>query len=137
LEIILFLIWFLLSLGVAAIADTRGRSAFGYFLLSFFLSPLLGLIVVLISKDLAMEKARDIERRREEDQREQTRKRDHETQLESLRVLASKPKQNNEHVAISIADELQKLATLRDNGVLTQDEFEQQKRALLGRTDLA
>jgi hypothetical protein len=33
---------------------------------------------------------------------------------------------------VSVADELQKLADLRDRGVLTQEEFEAQKAKLLG-----
>lgn len=32
---------------------------------------------------------------------------------------------------MSVADELAKLAALRDSGVLTQEEFDQQKAALL------
>lgn len=34
--------------------------------------------------------------------------------------------------SFSIADELQKLATLRDQGVLTEEEFKEQKAKLLG-----
>lgn len=34
--------------------------------------------------------------------------------------------------AVSVADELAKLASLRDNGVLTSEEFAQQKAKLLG-----
>mgnify|MGYP003576694526 CR=1 FL=1 len=132
----LLVIWGLLSWGVAALATSRGRSGFGYFLLSFFLSPLLGLIVVLVTKDLAAEATRDAERRREEEGRELDRKREHEKQLESLRALAVKASPGADASVpsrVSVADELQKLATLRDNGVLTPDEFDQQKRALLSR----
>lgn len=35
----------------------------------------------------------------------------------------------------SVADSLEKLATLRDRGILTAEEFEEQKAKLLGRTD--
>lgn len=124
----LFLIWGLLSAGVAGLANSRGRSAFGYFLLSFFFSPLLGLIVVLVTRNLA-----------EEEAREAARKREHEKQLESLRALANV--QGKRGVSpetpsaspVSVADELEKLANLRDKGVLTVEEFEQQKKALLQR----
>ena len=34
-------------------------------------------------------------------------------------------------VSVSVADELGKLAALRDSGVLTQEEFDQQKQRLL------
>lgn len=133
-------VWGLLSWGVAALATSRGRSGFGYFLLSFFLSPLLGLIVVLVTKDLALEAVRETDRRREEERRELDRKREHEKQLESLRALAVKPSPNvdvGRASAGSIADELQKLAALRDSGVLTSEEFDQQKRALLSRASAA
>lgn len=132
-------IWGLLSWGVAALADSRGRSGFGFFLLSFFLSPLLGLIVVLVMANLTAEAAKEADRRREEERREFDRKREHEKQLESLRVLAASqashtPPQGVEPlVKPSVADELTKLAALRDKGVLSPDEFEQQKKQLLGR----
>ena len=44
------LIWFLLCLLCGSIARYKGRSAFGYFLLSLFLTPIVGLIAVLIPK---------------------------------------------------------------------------------------
>lgn len=40
--------YMLFCVGVAYLADTRGRSAVGFFLLSLFLSPLIGLIAVLV-----------------------------------------------------------------------------------------
>lgn len=45
-----FLIWLVLCLIPALIAVSKGRSGFGFFLLSFFLSPLIGLIVALVIK---------------------------------------------------------------------------------------
>jgi hypothetical protein len=41
--------WIVLCLLVAWLARSRGRSALGYFILSLFLSPLIGLIVVLVA----------------------------------------------------------------------------------------
>ncbi|QQO10256.1 hypothetical protein [Breznakiella homolactica] len=40
--------WFILCLLVAFGARNRGRSFLGYFLLSFFLSPIIGFIVLII-----------------------------------------------------------------------------------------
>jgi len=125
--------------GVAALASSRGRSGLGFFLLSFFFSPLLGLIVVLVMKDLADESAKESEKRREEERREFDRKREHEKQLESLRAVTASqanraPSSTVESIAsISVADELIKLASLRDKAILSSEEFEQQKRQLLGR----
>ena len=118
-------------------ASSRGRSWFGFFLLSFLLSPLLGLIVVLVMKNVTQEVERELQARREEASRELDRKREHEKQIESLRALTSasvksnSTNQSNVSPAVSIADELAKLAELRDKGVLTSDEFEKQKRAIL------
>lgn len=43
----IFLFWLVFSIIVAVIASNRGRSGFGWFLLSIFLSPLLTAILVL------------------------------------------------------------------------------------------
>lgn len=131
-----FVIWFVFCLGVGALADSRGRSGFGYFLLSFFLSPLLGLVIVLVTRNVKEEDAKDAWRRREEENREFDRKREHEKQLESLRVLATTQQKLGGAAEAaspigSVADELEKLASLRERGLLTPDEFEGQKRALL------
>jgi|APLak6261664116_1056043.scaffolds.fasta_scaffold01283_5 hypothetical protein len=44
-----FLLWIFLCVIVAVIAKNRGRSSFPAFLISFAFSPLVGLIVVLVS----------------------------------------------------------------------------------------
>jgi hypothetical protein len=134
----LVVIWGLMCWGVAALASSRGRSGFGFFLLSFFFSPLLGLIVVLVMSNLAENSAKESERQREEERREFDRKREHEKQLESLRAItssqasrASTPTAGAPLVTRSVADELAKLASLRDKGILSAEEFEEQKKQLL------
>lgn len=134
-EIGFFFIWTLLAAGVSGLASSRGRSGVGFFLLSFLLSPVLGLIVVLVTRNLVEEEAKETARRREEENREFDRKREHEKQLESLRVLSNSQERQSAtaetRTATSVADELLKLANLREKGVLTIEEFDQQKRALL------
>lgn len=44
-----FAFWALFCIGVAYLADKKGRSAIGFFLLSLFFSPIIGLLVVLAS----------------------------------------------------------------------------------------
>jgi hypothetical protein len=133
-----FVIWGLMCWGVAALAGTRGRSSVGFFLLSFIFSPLLGLIVVLVMKNLTEEAAKETERSRAEERREHDRKREHEKQLESLRAVTTSQSSRSQAQAFetaitgSIADELTKLAVLRDNGILTPTEFDTQKARLLG-----
>lgn len=63
-------VWVLMGFGVATLADSRGRSGIGFFLLSFFFSPLLGLIVVLIMKNLTEEAAKESKRQSEDERRE-------------------------------------------------------------------
>lgn len=43
-----FIIWFSLCFVVASGAEKRGRSYFGYFLLSFFFSPLIGAFILFV-----------------------------------------------------------------------------------------
>ena len=131
-------VWIFLSISVGALADSRGRSGFGYFLLSFVFSPVLALIVVLIALNLKEQAINDEWRRRDQLTRDLNLKREHEKQLESLRALATTqranaPKATTTNMSVSIADELDKLASLRDRGVLTTEEFEAQKKSLLGK----
>ena len=42
------LTWFILCIVVGVSASNRGRFGFGYFLLSLFLSPLAGIIIILL-----------------------------------------------------------------------------------------
>lgn len=51
------LFWILFSVAVGVLAANRGRSGFGFFLLSLVISPLLGLIFALAVKNLAAEAA--------------------------------------------------------------------------------
>jgi hypothetical protein len=47
-----FFFWVAFSVAVAILASNRGRSGFGWFLFSLLLSPLLGLIFVLVLRNL-------------------------------------------------------------------------------------
>lgn len=117
--------WFLGAVGVAYLADSRGRSGIGFLLLSAVFSPLLGLIVVLVSANLRLEEAKAADQRRE-----------HERQLESIRAIATANNSTTNPdrglpMGRSTADELIKLAELRDKGILTEQEFLDQKVVLL------
>lgn len=114
-----FLSWAVLSAGVAWLAASRGRSAIGFFLLSFVFSPLLGLITVLVTRNL-VDEARKDSMRREADER----------QLAAYKALAPIPPPKP---PFPVADEIDKLAKLRASGALTDAEFTAQKAKLLGR----
>lgn len=54
--ILVSIIWTCLALVVGAVAKTRERSGFGWFVLAFLISPLLALIFVLVLRDLRAER---------------------------------------------------------------------------------
>lgn len=131
----LLFIWLVFSGGIAYAASARGRSGVGFFFLSLLLSPLLGLIVLLLIPNLAQADSVTALRAREEEQKQEATRREHERHLESLKALtASKTVQVPSVTATSTADELAKLAQLRDRGILTEDEFRTQKETLLRRS---
>jgi hypothetical protein len=58
----IFITWIALSFVAGAIANNKGRSAVGFFFLSLFLSPLIGILTALVSKsDLKAIEARHVE----------------------------------------------------------------------------
>ncbi len=120
-------VWLLFAALIGWWADARGRSWIGFALISFVGSPILAGIILLVTKDLKKAEAEEAEKRATEAQREQERREEHERQLASIKVLAKAPGSGS----VSVADELVKLAGLRDAGVLTADEFAAQKAALL------
>lgn len=133
---VLLILWLPLSAGVGFLASQRGRSGFGWALLSILTSPLLGLIIVLLTRDLKVEAA---DREREEAR--------HREQLAALvgnrtggahlvQASATAEKSTDArqqlHAPLLLADELEKLGALRDRGLLTNEEFSEQKGRLLG-----
>ena len=102
------LLWLVLCFVVSALASSRGRSAVGFFFLSFFLSPLIGLLVLLVARNLAAE---------DRDRKAQSVL--HEQGLTAIRSVAGISQ-------VSVADELRKLAELRSSGVLSEEEFVRQ-----------
>jgi len=133
------LVWLLLAVGVGALASSRGRSVFGFFLLSVVLSPLLGLIVLLLMSDLNKEREAKEQQQRDEAEKDRVRREEHERQLESIKVLATSRQEPTVAAptsklapGASLADEIRKLAQLRDDGLLTPEEFAEQKARLLG-----
>jgi hypothetical protein len=112
-----FFVWIFFSFLIALLAHARGRSGIGFFFLSAVLSPLIGLIAVLVVKNL-----------KEEEQLELMRKEDHERQLASIRTISSSRQETSASVRSSVADELEKLARLRERGILTESSFKNRRR---------
>jgi hypothetical protein len=62
----IFLFWILFSIAVGILASNRGRSGIAWFFLSLLISPLLGLIFVLVTKNLAKEQEKEEEEKLKE-----------------------------------------------------------------------
>lgn len=118
----LLLLWIVLSVAVAAFASSRGRTGIAFFFFSLVFSPLVGFVVALAVKNKAME-------RREQEERGR-----HAQLVNAVlqhQATGGEAATSEARVAVSVADELAKLAQLRSQGVLTNEEFETQKRRLL------
>jgi predicted component of type VI protein secretion system len=130
----LIIVWIGFSFLVGFLANERGRSWVGWTLLSIVTSPLFGAICVLIAADL---KAQAETREREE--------RRHREQLAALagtkaagvsERASDDPQWLRSSPAVetsqrSVADEIEKLASLRNRGLLTAEEFAEQRARLL------
>ena len=139
---IVVILWLLFSAGVGYFASERGRSGVGWALLSILTSPLLGLIIVLLTRDLKVESSNH--------EREEMRHREQLAALVGGKGSQGMPARDDEprwlrseapiesspqiRAPVLVADELEKLAALVDRGHLTSDEFSEQKSRLLGRS---
>lgn len=129
--------WLVFAGLVGVLAASRGRSGVGFFLLSTVLSPLVGLVIVLVSSDLKLAANKEAQRRLDEDASQRERQREHEKQLEALKALREPPVQAPAPVPAppafhSVAAEIERLGALMEKGLLTPEEFQAQKAALLG-----
>jgi hypothetical protein len=118
------IVWVLFALAMGGWASSWGRSGAGYFALSFFFSPILSTLVLLVAGNKAEKEAGEV--RRAEEQR-----REHERQLEAIRSVKQPVADAGLH---SVADELGKLLSLHERGLLTPEEFAVQKARLLSRS---
>jgi phosphate/sulfate permease len=120
------LVWIILSFVVALIAESRGRSGFGFLVLSLLLSPLVGFLVAISVRNLAAERRA----KAAEDAREAANAKARQEEMQRQTALLAEATKRSEH---SAADELKKLAALRDDGILTQEEFESHKARILSK----
>lgn len=104
----IFFGWVILSFVVGAIGSSRKIGFFGSLTLSLLLSPLIGLVVTALSK------SKDAERR------EQILLKNTKNQTDSLRKMTK----------LNYVDELLKLKSLLDAGLITHEEFDNEKTNL-------
>jgi hypothetical protein len=112
----IFFLWIILSFVLALIGNNRTIGFFATLLISFFLSPLIGFVVLLFSKNIQ----------------------DEEYKANVLKQLESSKEKSVPVVAKSVQEknsdnltQLEKLFDLKEKGIITVEEFEQQKAKLL------
>lgn len=141
-EAVIFFGYLALCFGVGAYALSKGYVGWVFTILAILVSPLLIFIILALMKNKAEENARLADKQRLDEQDRENRKRDHEARMEELRMLTAAQKQRDQAAGgapgpaeapgvVSIAGELEKLAALKDRGVLTEEEFAAQKAAIL------
>lgn len=107
----IFFMWIVFSFVAGALGASRTTGFWGALFLSLILSPLIGFIIVLAS------------RRKEE---------------AAQQKVVSSGFNNQEPQTVkksSYLDEIKELAELKDQGVLTQDEFQEKKIAILKKNE--
>lgn len=134
----IIMMWVLLSFLVGAHAQGKGYSAWLFVVLALLISPLIAWLVSFVLKDKVQEEKRREDQEFMAQRAEADRKRDHEARLEELRALTAAqqtpaPVAPTAPPARSVVEELEKLAALKERGVLTELEFAEQKAAILGR----
>jgi hypothetical protein len=109
----IFIGWIVFSLIIGAIGSNKTIGFGASFFLSLLLSPVIGLIVVLVSKDQATElyKAQLME-----------------TQLKQENQLKALVTEKRKH---SITEEVLELKKLLDEGIITEEEFQKAKAKVM------
>ena len=97
--------WIVLSVLCVIYASNKGKSFFGYFILAILLSPLIGFVAAMIAKD--------------------------ESKSLKSNTISDEDSQVKQKSNISVSDEIIKLNELKEKGILTEEEFTEQKNKLL------
>ena len=105
--------WIVFSIIVGALGSSRKIGFGAAFFLSLLLSPLIGLIITLFSKD------------KEDEQYKQDLLNTQKMQQETLSNIQDNVK------STSISEQLMMLKEMKDNGMLTEEEFQKAKEKIL------
>lgn len=115
-----FFLWIVFSFVVGLIGSNRTIGFWGAFVLSLLLSPLIGLVITLVSKN-------------EED--EKYKQEVLKTQKAQKLALESLSKGEDNKSVISIADEIEKLQKLKEENVIDETEFVKLKEKLMNSSE--
>jgi phosphate/sulfate permease len=113
---LIILLWIFGSIIAGFVGIGRRIGFLDAFLLSLFLSPLIGIIVAALSKSNV-----DIDRE----------KKILNSQIKQEKALQKISEQTIQETTYTISDEILKLKELQNQGILTEEEFEAQKKKLL------
>jgi Short C-terminal domain len=106
----IFLLWIIFSVVIGYVGSKRKIGFFSAFLVSLLLSPIIGLLVTLVSKDIENEK-----------------------QKEAFNILLQGMQQKQPTPSITTyEDNIRALNKLFNEGAITIDEFQAKKKKLLG-----
>tara|TARA_B100000787_G_scaffold166678_1_gene152265 strand:+ start:547 stop:1323 length:777 start_codon:yes stop_codon:yes gene_type:complete len=113
----LFIGWLVLSFVIGFLGSSRKIGFGGAFFASLLLSPIIGLIITLVSKS-----------NDDEEYKERTLRVQQEQQETLIKMSLPKPSAVS---GLSIIQELEKLKNLKDGGVINEDEFLNLKKKIL------
>ena len=113
----IFFGWLLFSIIVGAIGSGRKIGFWGAFLLSLLLSPIIGIIITLVSKN------------KEDEEYKEKLLKTQQNQQETLSKLSDSSE--NKSQKSSIVDELEKLKKLKDDNLISEDEFQNLKNKII------
>ncbi|GAB4000097.1 hypothetical protein GCM10028807_52040 [Spirosoma daeguense] len=113
----IFFSWIVLSFVAGAVGSDRKIGFFGAFIISLILSPLIGFIAVFASQSKSSAKF----------QQQMLEAQQRNSDVAGARVL----NERLQTTPVSLDEELRKLKALKDDGLLTEEEFDVQKRRLL------
>jgi len=113
----IFAVWVILSIVIGAIGSSRKIGFGGAFAASLLLSPLIGFIITIVSKDKEQEKMQNEMLRQQK------------AQTAALQNAQTKPNQQ------SMLDELERISKLKDYGDITQEEYQKLKNSIIEKID--
>ena len=113
---VVFFLWVFFTFLVTAVASSKGRSGCAWFFISLIISPLIAIIIIACMGDSDEKKEKEMKQFVKISEEERTKNQNEQTAPEN-----------------NIADQLIKLADMKEKGLLTDAEYEEAKGKLLNK----